>query len=188
MRAFVAIEIGEDARQRLAEAQRRLRHLNARITWVGPRNFHFTLKFLGETAEELILAIQKALDSVSSEVTPIACEVRGIGQFARVIWAGLHGEVDRLGELSRRVDAGLGSLGFPREDRPFQPHLTLGRIKHVGDKQGLTKVIDSLRNEPFGALRVDALHLFQSTLTPQGSIYTKLFTVPLKGADHGGKN
>jgi 2'-5' RNA ligase len=188
MRLFVGADIGEESRQLLGNAQRRFRHVNARVTWVAPRNFHFTLKFLGEVAEERVAGIQYALAKVAGEFPPIGCEIRGLGQFPRVIWAGLYGEIEPLEQLTRHVEAELVPLGFPREDRGFKPHLTLGRIKYVGDKQGLTKVIDSLTNEPFGALRVDAIHLFQSTLTPHGSIYTKLFTAPLKGADHGHEN
>jgi len=185
VRLFVATGMSEEIRQRLADVQRSLRRINARVTWVAPQNFHFTLKFLGETAEENIGGIQRVLDAVAEEFAPISCEIRGVGQFPRVIWAGLHGEVKRLAELAQRVDSELQKLGFSSEAREFKPHLTLGRIKFVGDKEGLTKVIDSHRNEPFGALRVEAIDLFQSTLTPRGSIYTKLFTAHLKGADHG---
>jgi 2'-5' RNA ligase len=188
MRLFVAVEICDEARRRLGEAQRRFNQLNARVSWVAPHNYHFTLKFLGETAEDRATEIQAILAGLAINTVPISCEIRGLGQFPRVIWAGLHGEIERLELLAHRVEAELATLGFPREERTFKPHLTLGRIKYVGDKQGLTKVIVSLRSEPFGALRVDAIHLFQSTLTPQGSIYSKLFTAPLKGADHGHKN
>jgi 2'-5' RNA ligase len=182
---FVAIEIGEEARQRLGEAQQRLRRVNARVTWVAPRNFHFTLKFLGETTEEKVPGVRKALDGAVVGFSPIQCELRGLGQFPRVIWTGIVGEVERLEQLARKLDDELTSAGFPREEREFRPHLTLGRIKSVGDKQGLTKGIDSLRNESFGAVDVGAIHLFQSTLTPHGSIYTKLYTAHLKGANDG---
>lgn len=185
MRLFIAVEIDDDVRKPLAEAQRRLRYVNAKVSWVAPQNFHFTLKFLGETAEDRLPGIQKAMDTAAAEFSPLQCDLRGVGQFPRVIWAGLYGETNRLVALARRLDEELGQLGFLREAREFKPHLTLGRIKFVGDKPGLTKTIDSLRNEPFGALRVDAIHLIQSTLTPRGSIYTKVTTTHLKGADHG---
>jgi 2'-5' RNA ligase len=185
MRLFLACDIPDDSRERLATVQRRLRHVNMRVTWVAPRNFHFTLKFLGETAEETVAGIREAVAVLASETAPNRCELRGVGQFPRVIWAGLTGEVERLAQLARALDDALAGLGFPRDERGFKPHLTLGRIKLVGDKQGLTKALDSLRSEPFGVVDVGAVHLIQSTLTPQGSIYTKLFTAQLKGANHG---
>jgi len=185
MRLFIAVEIDDAVRKPLAEVQRRLRYINAKVSWVAPQNFHFTLKFLGETGEDQLTGIQQAMDTIAAEFPPLQCELRGLGQFPRVIWAGLHGETERLAALAKRLDEELGKLGFLREQRDFKPHLTLGRIKFVGDREGLTRLIDSLRNEPFGALRVDSIQLFQSTLTPRGSIYTKVTTTHLKGADHG---
>ncbi len=185
MRLFVAAELDEEVRRRLAEVQRKLRYVNAKVTWVAPSNFHFTLKFLGETADEQRAGIQQGLEAAMAQFTPISCELRGLGLFPRVIWAGLHGETERLAALARRIDDELGRLGFSREEREFKPHLTLGRIRFLGDKEGLTRLIASHRNEAFGAVRVEAIHLFQSTLTPHGSIYTKLFTAHLKETDHG---
>lgn len=185
MRLFIAVNITNDARARLTDAQRRLRQINATVNWVAPQNFHFTLKFLGESADHLLPNIKKAMDTVAAKVLRLRCELRGLGQFPRVIWAGLHGETEQLATLAKRLDEELGRLGFLRVAREFKPHLTLGRITFVGDKPGLTKAIDSLRNEPFGAMRVDAIHLFQSTLTARGSIYTKVHTAQLKGAEHG---
>jgi len=188
MRSFVAIEIDPKVRRRLAEAQRKIRYVNAKIGWVAPQNFHLTLKFLGETTEDQRDAVQSVLQTAAQEFEPIEMEMRGLGQFPRVIWAGMLGEIKGLARMARRLDDELAKLGFAREAREFKAHLTLGRIKRIGDREGLTKAIASFRDETFGAVRVDAVHLFQSTLTPNGSIYTKLFTVPLKGADHGHKN
>jgi 2'-5' RNA ligase len=188
VRLFIAIEIDEQARRRLAEASRRLRYLNAKITWVAVENFHFTLKFLGETEESKLESIQQAMQSVASAFEPIRCRLQGLGQFPRVIWAGIHGETEQLSALAARLDSELGSLGFATETRPFKSHLTLGRIKFVGDKEGLTRLLDSSKNEGFGDVRVENIHLFRSQLTPRGSIYTKLFTASLKGADHGHQN
>lgn len=185
MRLFIAIEIPDDVRRRLGEVQRKLKRVNARVSWVAPRNFHLTLKFLGETAEEKVPSIQGALEAVAASSAPAECELRGIGQFPRVIWVGLLGEIDRLAALARGIDNALAPLGFPHEEREFKPHLTLGRIKFVGDREGLTRILAFHTNESFGALRVESVHLFQSTLNPQGSIYTKLFTVQLKGDRHG---
>lgn len=188
MRLFVAIEIGDGARKRLAEAQRKLRYVNAKISWVAPQNFHFTLKFLGETPYDLAPRIHTAMNSVASEFVPFQCELRGLGQFPRVIWVGIHGETQQLPRLVSRLDEEFGQLGFQRETREFSAHLTLGRIKFVGDREGLTRLIASSTNESYGAVEVDAIHLFQSTLTPKGSIYTKHFTANLKGTQHGHQN
>ncbi len=185
MRLFIAVEIDEAVRRRLGEVQRALRYVNAKVSWVAPPNFHFTLKFLGETGEETVAPIQSAMQAVASEFVPMQCDLKGIGQFPRVIWAGLEGDVEPLIRMAGRLDEELHKLGFPREAREFAPHLTLGRIKFVGDREGLTRLVASRKNEAFGALRVEAIHLVQSTLTPQGSIYTKLFTAHLKGTDHG---
>src|SRR5688572_28047654 len=134
MRLFIAVEIEEAVRNRLAEVRRKMRYLNAKITWVAPQNFHFTLKFLGETDEAKISAIHDAMEKTVSDSAPIGCNLKGLGQFPRVIWAGIEGETERLAALASRLDAELGKLGFPPETRDFRPHLTLGRIKFVGDK------------------------------------------------------
>lgn len=185
MRLFVGLDVPDVVRPCIAEVQRRLRKVNAKIAWVAPQNLHLTLKFLGETEESQAQSIREALNRVASEMVPVTCELRGVGQFPRVIWAGLEGEIDRLGILARKIDDALAPLGFPREEREFRPHLTIGRIKFLADRESLTRALAFHTNESFGAVRVESVHLFQSTLTPQGPIYTKLFTAQLKGNRDG---
>ncbi len=83
---------------------------------------------------------------------------------------------DRLKALARSVQAAMQPLGFEPEHREFSAHLTLGRIRVPRPDVALTRAIESLKNTAFGTLRVGAIHLFESQLHPEGSIYSKLST------------
>jgi 2'-5' RNA ligase len=79
------------------------------------------------------------------------------------------------------VQKAMEPLGFEPEHREFSAHLTLGRVKFPRPDVALTKALDSVRNQAFGTMRVEAIHLFESQLHPQGSIYSKRSSHKLGG-------
>jgi 2'-5' RNA ligase len=79
-------------------------------------------------------------------------------------------------------------LGFQPERREFSAHLTLGRVKQPRPDVALTRALDSIKNQNFGTMRVEAIHLFQSELHPDGSIYSKLSSHQLGERHHAAKS
>jgi len=181
IRAFIAIDLPDDVRAALAEVQARLKraHLGVKVSWVKIENIHLTLQFLGYVPEDKMPGISAALERVCTSHEVFAVPVGGVGAFPnatrpRVLWVGCHDTDARLKALARDVQTAMQEFGFEPEHREFAAHLTLGRIKWPRPDATLTKVLDSLKDTACGTLRVEAVHLFESQLNPQGSIYTKL--------------
>jgi len=202
IRAFVAVDLDADSRKVLARAQeqakdRTMRELSrlapeARVQWARPDSIHLTLKFLGQIADTQVEEIRRAL-SVTIQAQPrFSIEVGGFGVFPdlrapRVLWVGVSGQreqVNALARLATEVDSGLDTLGFPREARPFSPHLTLARIKERSREVGKALAESGLmaQTESLGILRVEAVALIRSDLKPSGAVYTRLWEVPLKAS------
>jgi len=120
-------------------------------------------------------------------VSPFRLEISGLGAFPRmeqprVIWVGISGETDKLLELQRRVDSKLVRLGFAGENQSFVPHLTLARVRDgasSGDRKELGHLVTSTKFESKGHITVNSINLMKSQLTPDGPIYSRLFTVSL---------
>lgn len=156
--------------------------------WSASESIHLTLVFLGDVrvpeAGNVPAEIHGALSRAVEGFSPVTLRAAGLSVFpgvrrARVLWAGVGGETDRLTALQARVAGNLAAVGFPKEKRRFTPHLTLARFKGDADPQAVLSVMErhgGFASEPFVA---DALQLFQSRLTPKGPVYTVLWSYPL---------
>jgi len=184
MRLFIGIDLREDVRERL---ERLLAHLRpcAHVKWSPVYNLHVTLKFVGEWPEDKLPELEAALRSISRR-EPIQADVKGLGWFPnphhpRVFWVGVHGG-DRLAALAKDIEAALALLGIASEDRPFNAHLTLARIKEPAPLQALRNAIAQLESVDFGSLLADRFYLYRSQPGSAGSIYTKLSEYPLQAS------
>jgi 2'-5' RNA ligase len=182
MRLFVGVEVGpeviksggeliDELRKRVA-AQAPL----ARVTWVVPDRLHVTVRFIGAADDARAAAIRTALQS-QLHSRAFTLTVKGVGAFPgrgapRVFWAGLTAGQDGLLDVEREVSDRLERL-LPREDPPYAPHLTLGRVK---DPRGLGKValFEGLADVVLGHARVDAITLFESLPSSKGPTYVPL--------------
>ncbi len=190
LRLFVAVDPPEPVRRRLAALEAELRRLAARhageVRWVDPESVHLTLQFLGAVPEERVEPVAAALAAAAAAGRPLALEVRGAGGFPsarrpRVLWAGVAGEVEALASLAADVGRRLAPLGFPPEERPFSPHLTLGRARDGRGAPGLGGALAQAASEDGTPWRADALVLFESHLSPKGARYEALRRFPLGG-------
>ncbi len=189
IRAFVAVDVPNDARAALSEAQARLKraHVGVKVSWTKIENLHLTLQFLGYVEEPAIDKITMALESVATQCGAFDLPVRGAGGFPderrpRVLWVGCDDGAGKLNALAQAVQTAMRPLGFEPERRDFSAHLTLGRVKFPSPDAALTRALDSIKNDAFGTLRVDSLHLYESQLHPEGSVYTKLSSYFLIGS------
>ncbi len=184
LRSFLAIELPTDILQRIREVQEELKSSKADVRWVSPENIHLTLKFFGNIEESQIDSIIKTIEQPVRATVPISIGVRGMGAFPslknpRVIWVGLTEEGNALISFQKRLDEGLWKIGFQPEDRPFHPHLTVGRLRSNRGKDELIRGVERFRGEGFGSFLVERIVLFKSDLTPKGPIYTALREIRL---------
>ncbi len=153
------------------------------MRWVRRESLHLTLKFLGEVPEKRIPEIEKVLSEAGSITGPFEIGLRGTGVFPsysrpRVLWVGIK-ENGHLSELQRAVEDKLSEEGFPKEDRPFHPHITIGRVK---SQRGIKKVLEEIRRYKeldFGKIYVNEFVLMESLLLPDGARYRKVFAIKL---------
>lgn len=182
MRLFVALDVDDAVRARIAELLRELEQASRNVKWVRAHSVHLTLKFIGEQPEEKLAALVKALAAVPTP-GPLELTFRGLGCFPnerhpRVFWLGIAAPPE-LGQLAAAVERALEPLGIARELRAFSPHLTVGRLKPGGHLSGLPPAWDSHRADDFGRTTASEFHLYQSRLSPHGAEYAKLRTFPL---------
>lgn len=190
MRAFVAIELSPELKKVLSSVQEALReHLNeGTVGWTRPEGVHLTLKFLGEVARHRIPEIGSGIETAVQGTTPFHLTLDGLGGFPsgrspRVIWVGVLEPTGSLARLQSRIEGELESLGFPRENRAFSPHLTLGRIRGGGaePRRLLGRALEASALSPEGGMEVRMISLMRSQLRPAGAEYTRLAHSELQG-------
>jgi 2'-5' RNA ligase len=189
LRSFVAVEIPTEIQSALARSTAPLQKALPKplIRWVAPQNVHLTLKFLGDISPANLERLAEALKTEAVAHETFSISVGGLGAFptssrARVIWIGLEAPA-ALMTLLRGVEAVTAKLGYASEDRPFSPHLTIGRVRqNVSglDFQHIRAVLEGTTIGALGTLRVDAVNIFKSDLQPGGPVYTRLYTLPMK--------
>jgi 2'-5' RNA ligase len=187
IRSFIAIELPDEIRHALAELQKHLKRDVAGVRWVEPASIHLTLKFLGNIPAEQVQAIGTAAMGVVQNEPPLRVGVSGLGAFPnprrpRVIWLGIERDVEHLGRLQTRLEEVLEPLGFPREERAFRPHLTLGRVKDPRRPPDLTRSLADVTVPRCNSFDVHEILLYKSDLRPNGAIYTKLQHLPFAGS------
>jgi RNA 2',3'-cyclic 3'-phosphodiesterase len=179
VRLFIAIEIPQTIRSNFESLLKEFRAIAPRVKWVRPENLHVTLKFLGETESAKLGPLQNVLSGIRS-TEPVNLDFRGLGFFPhekrpRVFWAGMEASTS-LKVLAADIDHAVHRLGFPLEERPFTPHLTLSRFQPPGIPPKLLQAIQEKGAQAFGSLRTREIHLIESKLKPTGAEYTTVQT------------
>lgn len=183
VRAFLAAELPADARSCLARTIDALREAESPdVRWSDPSTLHLTLKFCGDVSRERVDELIERCAPRVRAVQPFDVAITGLGVFpnarqAQVIWAGITSGAGELARLARKLDSACARLGVERERRPYQPHLTLGRLReprHVA--------IERLAAPSGIAFRVEDVVCFQSRLSPRGAQHVPLARLPLGAA------
>lgn len=192
-RVFVAIPLPETVRRALATVRRELETVGAHVGWVEPLDYHLTLAFLGDLESDCTEALAQGLDEALVDFEAFSFGVVGLGFFGprgrpRVLWAGVEGPLDALTALHGRVRQVLQSLGLPLEERPFSPHITLGRVRDAIRVGALTGRVESLKSARYGVVGADCIHVMARAEHSQRSRYQSLHETLLKGAVHGCQN
>jgi RNA 2',3'-cyclic 3'-phosphodiesterase len=147
------------------------------IKWVERNNYHITLKFLGQTPSYFISSIDMAIRESIRNLHPFDIQLSGCGFFGtpspKVLWLGLK-KTRGLEVLQDRLNYGLYQLGFNIEQRPFKPHLTIGRIKFLNSIPEFKQIIRKYTDKCEQSFLVNKIELFESKLLPAGPQYTAL--------------
>jgi RNA 2',3'-cyclic 3'-phosphodiesterase len=189
MRLFIALDIDDEIRERIARFVEGVQGFAPDARWVKPESLHVTLKFIGEQSDAAVARIKEALATILARGTEI--HFRGYGFFptaksARVFWVGMEAGPE-LAILAAAIDEKTAALGIPKEERAFSPHLTLARAggrsgsprPMKGDRPNrvfhlLQDKLAALPTPEFGTMTAHDFFLYQSQLSPKGSKYTKL--------------
>lgn len=182
LRLFVAVEVGEEAKDAVATAIAPLRERFPEARWVPRENWHVTVKFLGQTYPRLLKWVQEQVAEAAASGTEVETRLTELGAFpsaggARVLWAGLEDRPGRLAEIAHALDAALAKE-FKPETRAFSPHLTVARSD---PPLRLPDGVVGTALEPV-EVTVDHLVLFRSHLRRPAPVYEPLERFPIGAA------
>lgn len=178
IRSFIAVPVPGAGIRALEDAVKTLDlDLRGTVRWVRPEGIHLTLKFMGDIQPEMAERVLDALPPVAARFSPFELSISGLGVFPnlrrpRVLWAGVHGDLENLSALQLAIDEAVGKLGLPREQRAFSPHLTLGRVRRDVAEGQLSKIGQvmtdgGLTDTP--SWTADTVNLMRTELDPSGS-------------------
>lgn len=176
MRAFIAIDLPERIKSKIAELESDFKKCNLAFRWVKPENLHLTLKFLGDINQKQADKIKEAITKISGKFAAFETSFNGFGFFPderkpRIFFISIDKE-ELLKGIASELEEELAKLGFEKENR-FKSHITLARIKDLRNIESLKAKIKNTRlDEKFPA---DAIILYKSTLAKEGPIYGKIF-------------
>lgn len=181
VRTFLAIDLGEEIRDRLVSLQKQLATAGADVKWVEPENLHITLLFLGEVEQRETLDICRAAQKAIVDLQAFPLSIEGTGAFPnlrrpRTLWVGVGVGAQEVGALHDAIEAPLLEMGsYRRETRAYVPHVTLGRVTgERSDDDALAKMLATHKTWSAGETTVREVHVMRSELSPDGPTYTVL--------------
>lgn len=183
MRLFIAINFPDQIKRKILKQIEDLKSQFPQVSWVKSENLHLTLKFLGYVKEERLEEIKKGIETVSRDFKPFELTISKMGYFHRepfIIRLNIN-DSTTLNDLVERLEKEMGKLGFKRENRPYTPHITLGRGRKLKREEvvSIKKEIDE--SAVFFPIKftVNKIALMESQLKPTGANYTLLYQFPL---------
>ena len=175
MRAFIAIDLPERIKSKIAELENDLKKCDLAFRWVKPENLHLTLKFLGNIDQEQVSKIKEAIAKVSGKFAAFETSFNGFGFFPnerrpRVFFISIDKE-ELLKSIATELEEELETLGFEKEGK-FKSHITLARIKDLRNIESLkAKIKNTQLDEKFPT---DTISFYKSILIKEGPIYGKI--------------
>ena len=190
LRLFVAVPIPPDA----LEACRglidgvRAHQSPPGVRWVRLDGLHVTLRFLGATPTDRVPGVGAAMRTAAVGVPAFQVALSGAGSFPdrkrpRTLWIGIDEGVESLAALVRNLDAPLDALGWPPEQRPFRPHLTIARTDaaHGGDGLAVASALATAAADWRVSFRAETVTLYRSLLGTGAARYEPIDEVRLAG-------
>lgn len=183
MRLFFAGEIPEKYQADLGRIQEELKRFKADVKWVEPGNLHLTLCFLGDTSPKRLPDLKKIGEEIGRLYGSFHISLKGLGRFPhkghpRVVWVGVEEGRSQISMVAQAIESRLAKLGFKAEEREFQAHITLGRLRNPNGSQELLSKLDAA--EPvFEPWHFNEFILKESQPTKSGSVYKNVYVFHL---------
>lgn len=184
MRVFIAVELPDEIRKNIVELINELKEVGSDVKWLEEKNLHITLKFLGWVEDRKINDVIELTAKAVAGTGSFKAKFEGLGTFPpgktpRVVWAGVSEGAEKMKKLADSLEETLSNAGYRSEEREFNSHVTIGRVK---EKKGVDKLREKLgdyKDPKFGETIVDHINIMKSTLTPKGPIYEKVKEVKI---------
>jgi 2'-5' RNA ligase len=186
VRAFIALRLGDAVEEAIAAFIDKIAEHHSGVRWVRRANLHLTLRFLGAAVDSAMLPVLgEALAQIAEETCPFDVAAYGTGVFPnfarpRVVWIGLTGS--RLMQLAQRVESAVVRCGFEHEQRPYSPHLTIGRVRDLHGLAAVRRMLNDAAQREFGSSRIGSLILYRSILGRDAARYEELARFVLAAA------
>ncbi len=185
MRLFVAVQLSPELKEQLAAAQAALKAFSREVRWPRPEQMHLTLKFLGEVTDEQAPAVCEAAGVAAADSRPFDIRLGRCGCFppggrVRIVQVAVDEPSGALQDCRDYCEMVFADLGFAPEQRPFKPHLTIGRVREDRTDGRLRRAVLEVTPQT-GVQSVTAIHVVQSVLAPSGAQYTNLSSHTLSG-------
>ncbi len=182
IRSFIAVDIPNDIKDKIAEIQMELQPILPKVSWVKPSNIHLTLKFLGDVASNQIPSIEDAIRHVVKDQQPFNMKIGSIDAFKnfsqpKVLWFDIATDPTPIVRLTENLNSSLNRFSSPKESRKFIPHLTIARMRNHISLTKFASHFDAYNEINHVPIYVKQIVLMKSQLTSEGAIYTKLQTV-----------
>ncbi len=183
IRLFVALKIEKEIQQKFDTIITDFKTKGGKVKWVDAKNLHITLKFLGNTDLKIVDLIISQLHKSAKNYQAMESNFTALGGFPhlrkpKVIWADIDKNKNNIIELAQSIDNAFAEINIEKNNKPFTPHLTLGRVKSNDELKPLTEYLADYQFENI-PITFDSILLIQSTLTQQGPIYRTLEEITL---------
>jgi len=180
IRTFIALELPEAVINKIIQIRNENAGLNYK--WEPKNKLHVTLKFIGDIDVNIIEQISLEIEKLISEYGTFNLSFKKFGMFykdkkPKIFWIGLD-ENENLSKFAHEIDKICNKFGVQKEQRKFNPHITLLRIKEKDNTKPLEKLLKfDLHEINFSA---DKVTIFKSELLPAGSVYKSIKSFYIK--------
>ena len=178
IRTYIAFDV--DPGRQLRRVIRQLSRIGPPVRISDSTNLHVTLKFLGETGENVISDLAHIVDDVVLQFSPIDVAVAGLDVFpdrkkTRVVWARIQDPRPVIA-LRQQLERRLEIAGWSRDPRTYCPHVTVARLnaQRRPVSRGLVELLNKYAATDFGSFPINQVVLYQSQLTSEGTSHTAL--------------
>ncbi|MCS7020462.1 MAG: RNA 2',3'-cyclic phosphodiesterase [Gemmataceae bacterium] len=184
-RTFIAVEVNTGVRNNTIRLQQTLAQVASGVKWTSPDTLHITLLFLGDVDDRLLPEVCRHVQAAAQTVSPFSFSVAGLGAFPtlhhpKILWAGIQQGAEQLQALHAVIAGRLVPVGLYRpEERPYTPHLTLGRLRPDTPRGQLVRELQKRINWEAGLTQVQEVVVFASVLDRQGPLHTPMFRASL---------
>jgi 2'-5' RNA ligase len=185
IRAFIALALEAALAAEVRKVQQSLNAPGGVVRWIDPQHLHLTLRFLGNVPTDRMDDLAAALRRACARAVPFHLALEGAGCFPntknpRVVWIGIQGDLEPLRKLQEQIARETKTFGDNSDERAFEPHLTIGRVKASGlEGRKAVQAIELVGVPNLGVWTVQNVLLLRSELSPDGARYTTLAAVAL---------